>query len=207
MWYIGRDEGNVYIAHHGIMGQKWGIRRYQNKDGTLTPEGLKRYQRFDSKSFKKEKSEQYEKEGRSKLMSKVNASTAKNMAKGYDKIMHAYLKKQHAVEQKMSKAKAVGDQKAYAKLSKRWINYQSQIIRADKLAKNIDSNLASYQSQIGAMTAGAAFGGPIGSLGMGAIDAAMPGSYFRKTVKAGGRETTDQALKDYNKRFNKKKKL
>ena len=32
-----------YICHHGILGQKWGVRRYQNTDGTLTPEGQKRY--------------------------------------------------------------------------------------------------------------------------------------------------------------------
>lgn len=32
-----------YIAHHGIKGQKWGIRRFQNEDGTLTPEGRIRY--------------------------------------------------------------------------------------------------------------------------------------------------------------------
>ncbi len=32
-----------YLAHHGIMGQKLGIRRYQNQDGTLTPEGKRRY--------------------------------------------------------------------------------------------------------------------------------------------------------------------
>lgn len=32
-----------YIAHHGILGQKWGIRRYQNPDGTLTDAGKKRY--------------------------------------------------------------------------------------------------------------------------------------------------------------------
>lgn len=31
------------LSHHGIKGQKWGIRRYQNADGTLTAEGLKRY--------------------------------------------------------------------------------------------------------------------------------------------------------------------
>ena len=30
------------IEHHGIKGQKWGVRRYQNPDGTLTPEGKKR---------------------------------------------------------------------------------------------------------------------------------------------------------------------
>lgn len=31
------------LYHHGILGQKWGIRRYQYKDGSLTNEGRKRY--------------------------------------------------------------------------------------------------------------------------------------------------------------------
>lgn len=31
------------LYHHGIKGQKWGTRRYQNPDGTLTPAGEKRY--------------------------------------------------------------------------------------------------------------------------------------------------------------------
>lgn len=34
---------NDWLMHHGIKGQKWGIRRYQNPDGTLTAEGRKRY--------------------------------------------------------------------------------------------------------------------------------------------------------------------
>ena len=32
-----------YVAHHGILGMKWGVRRYQNKDGSLTPKGKARY--------------------------------------------------------------------------------------------------------------------------------------------------------------------
>ena len=32
-----------YLMHHGIKGQKWGVRRYQNKDGSLTSEGRLRY--------------------------------------------------------------------------------------------------------------------------------------------------------------------
>lgn len=31
-----------YLVHHGIKGQKWGIRRYQNPDGTLTAAGRSR---------------------------------------------------------------------------------------------------------------------------------------------------------------------
>lgn len=43
------DEGKqIYhygtsLYHHGIQGQRWGIRRYQNPDGTLTEEGKRRY--------------------------------------------------------------------------------------------------------------------------------------------------------------------
>ena len=31
------------LSHHGIIGQKWGIRRFQYSDGSLTEEGKKRY--------------------------------------------------------------------------------------------------------------------------------------------------------------------
>jgi hypothetical protein len=31
------------LQHHGIKGQKWGVRRFQKKDGSLTPAGKERY--------------------------------------------------------------------------------------------------------------------------------------------------------------------
>lgn len=34
---------SLYLVHHGIKGQRWGIHRYQNYDGSLTQEGKKRY--------------------------------------------------------------------------------------------------------------------------------------------------------------------
>ena len=34
-----------YLKHHGVKGQKWGVRRYQNADGTLTAEGYKKLDR------------------------------------------------------------------------------------------------------------------------------------------------------------------
>ena len=35
------------LAHHGIKGQKWGVRRFQNEDGSLTPAGKSRYYNED----------------------------------------------------------------------------------------------------------------------------------------------------------------
>ena len=45
-------QGELY--HHGIKGQKWGVRRFQNKDGSLTPAGERRYD--DSDGMKRNKS-------------------------------------------------------------------------------------------------------------------------------------------------------
>lgn len=40
----------TYLSHHGVKGQKWGVRRFQYADGTLTPAGKKRYQNKDGVS-------------------------------------------------------------------------------------------------------------------------------------------------------------
>lgn len=47
--YYGWDDGTS-LYHYGIPGQKWGIRRWQNADGSFNDAGKKRY--FGSKSKK-----------------------------------------------------------------------------------------------------------------------------------------------------------
>ena len=47
------------LTHHGIKGQKWGVRRIQNKDGSLTPAGKKRYDKADVKKQTKSNEKTY----------------------------------------------------------------------------------------------------------------------------------------------------
>lgn len=56
-----RDDSSQSLAHFGIPGMKWGLRRYQNEDGTLTEEGKLRYGRDsepESRTWKKSDADQ-----------------------------------------------------------------------------------------------------------------------------------------------------
>ena len=56
IYFIQKNDSDNYLAHHGILGQKWGVRRFQNEDGSLTDAGRKRYKddAKKAKSYKKE---------------------------------------------------------------------------------------------------------------------------------------------------------
>ena len=74
MWQYNQTE----LYHHGILGMKWGVRRYQNKDGTLTNAGKRRKRAEDERTIKDAEKETAPKKKRvselsdSELREKIN---------------------------------------------------------------------------------------------------------------------------------------
>jgi hypothetical protein len=76
----------MVLAHHGIKGQKWGVRRYQNKDGSLTPAGRKRVNQLESeytsltgKKINKENSSGHGSSGETKPKTKTIEERTKDL--------------------------------------------------------------------------------------------------------------------------------
>lgn len=53
---------NNELYHFGVKGMKWGVRRYRNKDGSLTPKGVKRYGNMSDDKLQKSLYKQVKKE-------------------------------------------------------------------------------------------------------------------------------------------------
>lgn len=79
------------LYHYGIKGMKWGVRRYQNKDGSLTPAGKKRASRQERKQAKKEVKKFAKDMARSGQTGQLvtMATASKFSSKDYDKLANA----------------------------------------------------------------------------------------------------------------------
>lgn len=60
---IWQDLDKRELYHHGILGMKWGVRRYQNKDGSLTPRGKSRLKEQKSEKVRDKEVQEFKNRG------------------------------------------------------------------------------------------------------------------------------------------------
>lgn len=111
------------LCHHGILGQKWGVRRFQNSDGSLTAAGQKRYDVKEAKAKYKQSKKDLK---RAIKVEKAGLSTAGKWGAGVKGIKEltaaqnrVQKKEQQVIDNKAALAKAKhgekGEFKAYRK--------------------------------------------------------------------------------------------
>ena len=106
---------NNQLHHHGVKGQKWGIRRFQNEDGTRTPAGEKHQRRLENKALKQELNKANK--TTSKMLFKPNSSSTNELFKQKARVNKAakYVKKYNmSVEDAMKKANSNSRKKTAA---------------------------------------------------------------------------------------------
>ena len=146
---------NVLI-HHGIKGQKWGIRRFQNEDGTRTALGKKHEKTLDS----------YDSESNGKSNAKQEYKQAKKAYNKsfndyYNKSMQAYSLSKEKRDANMDRLKkAMNDADKLNKAEKQYKTERKEVRAESKQnAKEIRKSMT-----VGKKVAATVLGGPLGSV-------------------------------------------
>lgn len=146
-----------YLAHYGVKGMKWGVRRYRNKDGSLTSAGRRRYSDLRKEYGRLEDQMTYGKNANTKKNAQISkrmaalekemktqrererteAKTAKVKQKQYGRLEDAISYKKNPKEKDLLKTYGrLEDAKTYSKASDK------------KVEKYIDEALKELDSQL-----------------------------------------------------------
>lgn len=134
------DFESNYLMHHGILGMKWGIRRYQNEDGSLTEAGKKRHDKLQTMADKKS--------ARLAKYETKNLKAAEKLRKRYqdkaDEIAKKLISKgeRHSerLVKKMKKYQIEADRFDYKKVGQDAINNQMEMLRQQRYTQQAIQN-------------------------------------------------------------------
>lgn len=131
------------LYHHGIKGMKWGVRRFQNEDGSLTSAGKKRYDDDSTGSDKRLSSNSDSKTPRKGLIARRKDSlTQKYIAKGYSQTAAKTMAEQRMrTEAVLAVVGTVAVTAVAIKVARRiGQDYVDQTFKSGKVIQNIGAN-------------------------------------------------------------------
>ena len=168
------SEYPTYLIHYGIEGQKWGVRRFQNDDGTYTSEGLERRKALLNS-------------GGSRYSIKVATREGKREAK-YNKILanqqNAYNRKFNKVSNKIAKQREAGLNPSEKNIKKA-INYGTKVRAQDYIAKDPKT----YYNNMIKVEKSSFWLGAVGGMTMAAIATKKNNKYYAKAFEKARNET------------------
>lgn len=127
-----------YLIHYGIEGQKWGIRRYQNEDGTYTSEGLERRKILDN-APSKEGYKQLKKSYKQNVKGSTKEFNQVRKESGRDKLIQKREKTNAAIEKV--------DNYAYKRAAELFDEYKDlKLYKAKLKGKDFDTSKVAVQS-------------------------------------------------------------
>ena len=110
---------NTYLSHYGILGQRWGVRRFQNSDGSLNTAGKKKQARVDKRAQKKELHKENQSFKKSALKGPTgDMGTNRNVMRRRVKRAQKYMSKNSSLTVKEALAKSTAHDKA---VTKAWV--------------------------------------------------------------------------------------
>ena len=145
-----------YLAHHGIKGQKWGVRRYQNKDGSLTAAGKKRLLAKEASNYYKKEANKRKQSGTARIHEidrEIDDIFMSGKANKVNKIpgddIDALLRETAAIESSFRTLEARS--KEIDKMSKRgeqYIQEYAKNVPIDKILKAYSDDYAYYMYNV-----------------------------------------------------------
>lgn len=177
----------TYLIHYGIQGQKWGVRRFQNEDGTWTSEGLERRRSLIESGASRKEIRKADREGRAQVRYNKMLAKSQNTAN----------KKFNAITNRIESNRKNGLNVSEQDIKKA-IRYGTSARTADYIAKNPNEYYKSmHRTEKAAVVSGiigGIYGLPVAGVIAG-VNAYKSNKYYSDVME----KARDETLKDLKK--------